>query len=588
YPTTGTIHWNWDLANGAVNYRIYSSTGGNGQSPLLSAAATSYTTTGLAANTTAAFFVRAISCGQNADSAVFELATKPVAPAPLAPAFLTVDSGLLEIRWTKLAAAPQELSSEGYALEVSTDSNFNGTLFSSVTYSVSQSTLSLSLFPNTTYYARVAALNWAGEMSSYTVLGATSTLSSPLAQTQFFAVYGTSMTINWAPLPSAPPAASSRTAEGYRVDLSTASDFTGVLFSSFTPAVTLGTLTVSGLNSETPYYARAGGANWNGALKFASVGFAVTKDTSPPSAITDLAAGVGASASTLNLTWTAPGNNGAGGCVSGGRYRIDYASYTAYSFSPGTYKVDVSTSFCPGEAQSRGVSGLLPNTTYFTRVYALDQDMVGGPLSNGATQSTLAPLVIALNPTYLGVFQSSATVAWAALPASPPDASSKTSEGYVLEASSTNFGVNQFGGVVYSSLTTKVAASTLSITGLTTDVTYYFRVGTLNWDSQPNYLTLGSTLTVTTPGEAPADAQIFRVYAGSITVSWLAVNSDNGYLVQASTASDFTGTLFSSKTPNGVNSFLTPSGLDTNTTYFLRVGSLWGTTTSYAAVSLST
>jgi len=105
--------------------------------------------------------------------------------------------------------------------------------------------------------------------------------------------------------------------------------------------------------------------------------------------------------------------------VSGGRYQIDYASYTAYAFSTGTFKVDFSSSFCPGEAQSRGLSGLLPNTTYFTRVYGLDQDLVAGPLSNGATQSTLAPAVATLSQTFLGVYPSSVTAAWAALPGSP-------------------------------------------------------------------------------------------------------------------------------------------------------------------------
>ncbi|MEK7389191.1 MAG: fibronectin type III domain-containing protein, partial [Elusimicrobiota bacterium] len=583
--TTSTIHWTWALSNGAGSYQIFSSTGGDGQSPVLSAQTSFYTATDLAANTTHAFFVRALSCGQNTDSASFSLSTLPKTPLALPQAFLAVNASSITIAWSSLPAAPQEDSSEGYRLDASTAPNFTGTVSSSVTANVLLSTLTVSaLLPNTTYYFRVAALNWAGALSSFTTLGATSTLSGPLAQAQIFAVFGTSMTLNWTPLPSSPPDASSKTAEGYRVELSTAANFTGVIFSSFTPAVTLATLTVSNLNSETQYFARAGAANWNSVFNFTGVGFAVAKDTTPPSAVAGLSAQSAASSTTLSLAWTAPGDNGAIGCVVSGRYRLDYSSDVLHVFSTSTFTVDFSTSFCPGEAQSRTLNALLPNTTYFVRIYALDEDFNTASLSNGATAPTLAPPVAVLPQTFLGVFQSSVTLAWAALPSSPPDASSKTAEGYRVEASSTNFGALLPGGAVLSSFTANVAASTLTVLGLTADVTYYFRVAALNWSSQPNYAALGSTLTVTTPGAAPLNPAIYRVYGGSITLSWLAVNSDGGYVAQASTAANFSGELFSSATANGNAVFLTPGSLDTNTTYYLRVGALWGQTTSYASV----
>ncbi|MDE2141537.1 MAG: hypothetical protein KGJ84_03895 [Elusimicrobia bacterium] len=582
-PTTGTIRWDWSR-NGAITYQVFSSTGGNGQSPVLSQLTSTYASADLLPNTTYAFKVRTIACSQTVESAVYSLATLPNAPAAASPAFVAVGSSLLRAQWTALPASPQTQTSEGYLLQMSTDSAFNGTLVSSTVYSSFQSTLSATgLFPNTTYYARVASLNWAGALSSFTTLGSTSTLSSPVAQPQIFATFGTSMTVNWTPAPSAPPDASSKTAEGYRVELSTTSNFTGVIFSSSTPAVTLATLTVSGLSSETQYYARVGAANWNGSYDYATASFAVTKDTTPPSAVTNLAAAVGADAQTVGLTWTAPGNNGAVGCVTGGRYRIDYASYTAYSFSNTKYQVDISSSFCPGDAQSRSLTGLLPNTTYFVRVYALDQDLNAGPLSNGATQSTLASPVSTLSTTFLQVNPSSVTAAWAALPVSPPDASSKTAEGYRVEASSTNFST-LLGGIVYSSATSQVLASTLSVSGLSSGVTYYFRVAALNWGSAPNYTVLGSTLTATTVGAAPTGVNVFAVYGASITLNWTAVNSDGGYLAQASTAANYSGTLYSSSTTNGLSTALTPQGLNTNTTYYLRVGALWGTTTSYAAV----
>ncbi len=87
---------------------------------------------------------------------------------------------------------------------------------------------------------------------------------------------------------------------------------------------------------------------------------------------------------------------------------------------------------------------------------------------------------------------SSVTVAWAALPAA---VSSQTCEGYVLQASSNNFGVlSPAGAPTFSSTTYSVLASTLSLgaTGAALDLsnTYYFQVGSLNWAGIPNYTTL--------------------------------------------------------------------------------------------------
>ncbi|MEK7785387.1 MAG: fibronectin type III domain-containing protein, partial [Chloroflexota bacterium] len=170
--TTGTIHWTWSLSNGAGSYQLFSSTGGLGQSPVLSAQTSFYTAADLPANTTHTFLVRALSCGQNTDSASFALSTLPKPPATLTSTFLAVNASSMTLAWAALAAAPQEDSSEGYRLDASTAPNFTGTVASSVTPNVLLSTLTVStLLPNTTYYFRAAALNWAGALSSFTALG---------------------------------------------------------------------------------------------------------------------------------------------------------------------------------------------------------------------------------------------------------------------------------------------------------------------------------------------------------------------------------------------------------------------------------
>ncbi|MDE2292673.1 MAG: hypothetical protein KGL53_11380, partial [Elusimicrobia bacterium] len=132
---------------------------------------------------------------------------------------------------------------------------------------------------------------------------------------------------------------------------------------------------------------------------------------------------------------------------------------------------------------------LLPNTTYGAFVRARG---CGAVLDSGvAVSTTLARPVSVLANTVLGIFESSMTVAWAALPAEPVAAASVSAEGFLLEAST----AADFSGTLHSSSTPNVALSTLSLTGLAADTTYYLRVGTLNLAAVPDFASLGSTRT---------------------------------------------------------------------------------------------
>ncbi|MBI5244337.1 MAG: PQQ-binding-like beta-propeller repeat protein, partial [Elusimicrobia bacterium] len=191
-------------------------------------------------------------------------------------------------------------------------------------------------------------------------------------------------------------------------------------------------------------------------------------------------------------------------------YRLE-ASSTA--FAVGTLVVSSET---PNVLLSTlTISGILPNTTYYFRVASINWASSLSPYTSLGSTSSLAVPPQALPGPFLEVFKSSVTAAWQALPASPPDASSKTAEGYILEASSTNFGALLPGGVVSSSGTNQVLQSTLTVISpaLQDNTTYYFRVGSLNWNGSPNYLLLGSTRTriaafadATAASKAPARA----------------------------------------------------------------------------------
>ena len=154
-----------------------------------------------------------------------------------------------------------------------------------------------------------------------------------------------------------------------------------------------------------------------------------------------------------------------------------------------------------------------------------------------------------------------------------------TAEGYVVQAATDT----TFGFVQGSSTTADVTFSTLTITtGLNAGTTYFFRVGALNHDQVPSFTVEGGTRTL--PGPAPINPQVLSVYVSSMVVTWTGVNPDSGYVLDASLAPDFSSIANSSITYS--TSLTTMTGapsLLSDTTYYLRVGSLWNGTTTYAA-----
>lgn len=174
--------------------------------------------------------------------------------------------------WLSSAAVHYGLvGAAAYEVDASTDPTFA----SSVSVgSVGATTLAVQgLFANTTYYLRAGALYGPIFVYSRNVLS-TSTWSNIVSATAVTQVSSANVAVNWVPLPAAPPAVSSASAEGYLVQIGTAADFTGTLFSSRTANVTTGVLVVGGLTTGDTYYFRVGSLNWDGVANYApSVSF---------------------------------------------------------------------------------------------------------------------------------------------------------------------------------------------------------------------------------------------------------------------------------------------------------------------------
>ncbi|MFC1679175.1 FG-GAP-like repeat-containing protein, partial [Elusimicrobiota bacterium] len=249
-------------------------------------------------------------------------------------------------------------------------------------------------------------------------------------------------------------------------------------------------------------------------------------ENNPPMAPTGLSAGIGyaASASTLTFKWDAGSYDSNGVTdtmhyaiaaatmpmsVSGDGLMIIYPSSASASTFTMTWhhgtpllgdyirpayklwpeddyaKHGVMLSAAPNEGK------LQLNTTYYFRVQGVDGGLRRGFWSDEYAFSSPAQAVD--DAQFFGVFYDSVTVNWKPLPVSPQE---ETAEGYWVEASTDQF----FRGDVYSSTTVMgIEPSTLTVTGLNPTTTYYFRVGSLNWQKEASYSVLGDTVTLT-PG----------------------------------------------------------------------------------------
>ena len=216
-----------------------------------------------------------------------------------------------------------------------------------------------------------------------------------------------------------------------------------------------------------------------------------------PGTLTVLTTRSDVTTSSATLNWNTPGDVGGLGVLpANSAYLVQVASagFTARFANVNVVSVTLSTSARPvGEAVGGGVTGLDPNTTFFAQIWTRDSD---GNVSDGA--STISTITTLANPPALGALEflsvqlSSVVVAWAAF---PPGVSSNSGEGYILQASSNNFGaLAPAGAPIFSSTTFSVLASTLAVgvAGVPLDLsnTYYFQVASLNWTGQPNYTTL--------------------------------------------------------------------------------------------------
>ncbi|MDE2293501.1 MAG: fibronectin type III domain-containing protein [Elusimicrobia bacterium] len=406
-------------------------------------------------------------------------------PAPAAsPTALSLPGSGVRLGWSA-AGNPSDTS---FDADLSTAADMATLTASSVTLSTSADFTSLS--PHTTYYLRVRALGRDGTPTAFTaIVDTTTTIAQPASLSA--STTTSSLLLLWAS--GGNPAGTQ-----YVAQLSTASDFTGSLSSTTTPATQAAFVSLA---PNTTYFLRVKASGGSSADSPYVPLTAVTL-AAAPSATTLVAV----STDQLSLSWSA-GVDPAG-TIFAAQVSTD-AAFTAVAGSSATLAV------------SATVQALSPNTTYYARVQAVD--FAGAGSAFDASVSTVTPAAAPTGPSFDSVRATTATAVWSAA-GNPADTR------YVAQVST----ASDFTGALTASDGTGAQASFYDLTPFTT---YYLRVKAVDRAGRETAFTVSAGSGVT-PGAPPPTPDLTAVSLTTDTIAWkwaVGAGSVDDFILWAST-----------------------------------------------------
>ena len=531
--TAVDLTWNASTDNtgggGVANYRVQR----DGTPIAASVASTSYSDSGLTANTTYSYTVSAVDvAGNRSSESAAASATTPAAPVdstpPSVPGSFTAtatSSTSISLSWT---ASTDNVAVSGYRVRRAG----NATVIASPT---GLSFVDAGRTPSTTYNYTVTAVDAAGNESATASAAATTPAApdttAPTVPGSFTATAtsSTSISLSWT------ASTDNVAVTGYRVrragNATVIASPTGTTFSdngrtpSTTYNYTLTAVDAAGNESSPPATA-------------STTTPAPPADIIPPTVPGNLRA-VATSTTTISLTWNASSDNV--GVVS---YRVQRGGVTIAASVTGASFAD---------------TGLAPNTSYSYTVSAVDA------AANRSAESTAA------QATTLAIPDTTAPTVPAGLVATPTSATAVT---LTWSASTDAVGVTSYrvqrGGVTIAA---NVAGTSYENTGLTPSTAYSYTVSAV--DGAGNRSAESAAAQATTPAFAdtiaptvPADLAATAASATVVNLTWTASTDAVGvasYRVQrggVTIAGSVTGASYSD------------TGLTSNTAYSYTVSAV--------------
>ncbi|MBU1754352.1 fibronectin type III domain-containing protein [bacterium] len=233
---------------------------------------------------------------------------------------------------------------------------------------------------------------------------------------------------------------------------------------------------VSGLslNAEEYYF---GIKTLDEAVNTSGLSNIVSMDKLSPGAITDLSVGT-ASASTIDLSWTVPGDNGSRGTVTTYDIRYSTAAITESNWGLCTEVFGEPSPLSGGKAQTFTVTGLKFNTKYYFCLKAIDDAGNISVLSNCKASTTTGKFPAPPGNLAAIAMDSQLILNWS--PTNVPDVG-----GYLV----------YYGTISCSGTSNKQAynqpvdagnSCTYTLTGLVNDTTYYISVRAYNTNQYPS------------------------------------------------------------------------------------------------------
>lgn len=296
---------------------------------------------------------------------------------------------------------------------------------------------------------------------------------------------------------------------------------------------------VTGLQADTTYYfaikARDERPNWGWISNSPS---GTTLDGTPPESIIDLLA-IEPTDTSINLTWTAPGDDGNSGTAS--QYDIRYAttSITGLTWSTAIQCENEPIPQNVGNIEYYNVTGLDPDTTYYFAIKTADEIPLWSGLSNIAFNTTLPSIDTIPPATITDLTASQPTPTNITLRWSAPgdDGNSGICSGYDIR-----YSIEPVTESIWTILTqcpnppspvTPGNQQTYIVSGLLSSQKYYFAVKA--FDERPNYSPLSNIANATTLSSndevapnAVTDLSAGTLSSNSIELTWTAPGDDGG------------------------------------------------------------